>query len=280
MERTLLPMDNLTRLFPHPLPLYYVGYLPRDKAADKEVVYPTLDFYLILSSGGGGSTSEVDGVRHVASIPCLGINIPGRTYRHLGAKMERELLFFAYDKSLMANFGGLNISLEPALRPIVLTPPLTAQINRLFELMRNAHDHGNPDRIDRLAESIIVESLLSAVDGGRMGAAEKAVRKIASEIEIGYSGGLDLSQLLDKHKISMRTFTRHWRQFQPLPPNKYITKLRIEEAKRLLDSYKSRINDVARQVGFDDPYYFMRKFRRLVGMSPKEYRDRGEGSKA
>ena len=47
---------------------------------------------------------------------------------------------------------------------------------------------------------------------------------------------------------------------------------RIREAKRLLDSTQSRVNEVAEQVGYRDITYFSRKFRSIVGLSPSEYK--------
>jgi len=49
--------------------------------------------------------------------------------------------------------------------------------------------------------------------------------------------------------------------------------LRFREAKRLLESTDAHVIDVAGAVGFDDPAHFTRMFRRLAGLSPREFRD-------
>ncbi len=53
----------------------------------------------------------------------------------------------------------------------------------------------------------------------------------------------------------------------------YLAEQRIERAKRLLENPTLNINEIARQVGFDDPGYFARRFRQIVGRSPREWRD-------
>lgn len=54
----------------------------------------------------------------------------------------------------------------------------------------------------------------------------------------------------------------------------YQKQLRMARARRLLDDGDASIADVARKVGYSDPYYFSRHFRRLTGMSPSDFRKR------
>lgn len=52
----------------------------------------------------------------------------------------------------------------------------------------------------------------------------------------------------------------------------YITSLRVEEAKRLLRSTNIPIGDIAQTVGYQDPKYFSRIFRKQTGLYPRAYR--------
>lgn len=52
----------------------------------------------------------------------------------------------------------------------------------------------------------------------------------------------------------------------------YLTNLRIEQAKTVLKESTLPINEIARSIGYDDPDYFSRVFRRRCGMSPRQYR--------
>lgn len=52
---------------------------------------------------------------------------------------------------------------------------------------------------------------------------------------------------------------------------------RIEHARALLDSTRVSIAEVARRAGFSDPAYFARQFKRLVGITPSQYRRSGLG---
>jgi AraC-like DNA-binding protein len=57
----------------------------------------------------------------------------------------------------------------------------------------------------------------------------------------------------------------------------YQIGLRMARARRLLDTTGASVTEIAREVGYHDPYYFSRHFRRLHGMSPREFRQRHRG---
>lgn len=60
----------------------------------------------------------------------------------------------------------------------------------------------------------------------------------------------------------------------------YLARHRVNEAKRLLGNRSMSITDVAAAVGFTDPSYFTRVFRKIVGSSPSEYREAPAGLQA
>lgn len=56
---------------------------------------------------------------------------------------------------------------------------------------------------------------------------------------------------------------------------KYLTDTRIERAKELLKEKKFKLYQIAEQVGYDDPNYFAKIFKKIVGVTPSEYREWG-----
>jgi AraC family transcriptional regulator of arabinose operon len=55
------------------------------------------------------------------------------------------------------------------------------------------------------------------------------------------------------------------------PPSRYLDSLRIWKAQELLLGGAKNVKEVSNEVGFRDPLYFSRAFRRKVGMNPKEF---------
>jgi AraC family transcriptional regulator, arabinose operon regulatory protein len=72
--------------------------------------------------------------------------------------------------------------------------------------------------------------------------------------------------------LSEARFSRLFRRELGLPPMRYLEQLRINRACRLLELSQAKIESVARQVGFANPFYFTLRFKRQLGVSPLSYR--------
>ncbi|MNR26601.1 Arabinose operon regulatory protein [compost metagenome] len=55
----------------------------------------------------------------------------------------------------------------------------------------------------------------------------------------------------------------------------YLTQIRIRKAMDLLKSTSAKSYEIAFLVGYNDPHYFSNLFKRLTGMTPKEFRKNG-----
>ncbi len=62
-------------------------------------------------------------------------------------------------------------------------------------------------------------------------------------------------------------------------PGRLVRDARTQEAKRLLAKTDLTVRQVALRVGFDDPSYFCRFFRRETGLSPGDFRRGAEGGR-
>ena len=78
----------------------------------------------------------------------------------------------------------------------------------------------------------------------------------------------DLSALCG---ISEAYFRRIFMDKFSISPKEYIISLRIEQAKRLLESGQFSVTEAAQMSGYNEPCHFSREFKKIVGKSPKEY---------
>ena len=60
-------------------------------------------------------------------------------------------------------------------------------------------------------------------------------------------------------------------------PIDYVHAIRIEEARRILETGATVIDEVGYQVGYEDPTFFRRLFKRQTGLSPAAYRRKMAG---
>ncbi|MBE7723703.1 MAG: AraC family transcriptional regulator [Enterocloster citroniae] len=72
--------------------------------------------------------------------------------------------------------------------------------------------------------------------------------------------------------ISPCWFIRCFRNYMGMTPLQYIIHVRISNARELLLNPDFSIAEVSRSVGYEDPLYFSRYFKRSVGISPKDYK--------
>lgn len=72
-------------------------------------------------------------------------------------------------------------------------------------------------------------------------------------------------------------FIRNFKEYTGSTPAQYILSLRIANAQILLESTTYNVTEIAAIVGYDNPLYFSRLFKKQVGMSPTEFRNQWQG---
>jgi transcriptional regulator GlxA family with amidase domain len=77
--------------------------------------------------------------------------------------------------------------------------------------------------------------------------------------------------------LNGRTFARRFRQATGLSPLEYVHRVRLEEAKQMLEATDQPVAAIALEAGYEDEGFFVRLFKRSVGMTPARYRRRFAG---
>jgi len=75
-------------------------------------------------------------------------------------------------------------------------------------------------------------------------------------------------------RLSPDYFARKFRATFAMAPSEWLTRKRLERAANLLIETRLGVAEIAIEVGFNDPKFFGRQFRRQYGLSPRDYRDR------
>jgi transcriptional regulator GlxA family with amidase domain len=72
--------------------------------------------------------------------------------------------------------------------------------------------------------------------------------------------------------LTERTFKRRFKAAVRCAPIDYVQRLRIEDAKRRLERSDAPIDEISWQVGYEDPAFFRRLFKRMTQLAPGAYR--------
>ena len=93
-------------------------------------------------------------------------------------------------------------------------------------------------------------------------------------LQTHFSVANPVDEVTRRSRLAERTFKRRFIAATGLAPLEYVQRLRVEDAKRRLERTVEPVDDIAWRVGYEDPAFFRRLFRRTVGMAPGAYRKR------
>lgn len=106
----------------------------------------------------------------------------------------------------------------------------------------------------------------------RRGLASWQVKRVTAYLRDKLDDDVSLQDLADVVGLSRFYFCSAFRMATGYTPHEWLTRLRIEEARRLLAIQAMPITDIALAVGYQTPSAFAAAFRRLMGVSPRDYR--------
>jgi AraC family transcriptional regulator len=99
------------------------------------------------------------------------------------------------------------------------------------------------------------------------------VHLVQEFIEEYLATDVTLADLAALTGTSVAHFKKHFKDATGLPPHQYLIRQRVEKAKTLLSTPELTVAEVSHRVGFFDQSHFIRHFKSLFGVTPKEYRN-------
>lgn len=103
---------------------------------------------------------------------------------------------------------------------------------------------------------------------------DAVITRIQAWLVDNYATPHPVSVMVSRSGLPERSFKRRFTAATGYSPVEYVQALRIEEAKQMLETEQAGIEDIGVAVGYEDPTFFRRLFRRRAGITPAEYRRR------
>ncbi|WP_088067477.1 response regulator transcription factor [Gottfriedia luciferensis] len=100
-----------------------------------------------------------------------------------------------------------------------------------------------------------------------------SIEAIANYIQLNYAEEISLQEFSEKFYLSREYISRKFKQIYGVNISDYIVSIRIEKAKELLKFPNLKIYEIAGKIGYQDDKYFRKVFKKIVGMTPNEYRN-------
>jgi AraC-like DNA-binding protein/quercetin dioxygenase-like cupin family protein len=86
------------------------------------------------------------------------------------------------------------------------------------------------------------------------------------------NGLFTLTQLAQQQRLSVSHYSRLFLAKTGVSPGRYFNQLKVQQSCQLLYFSDRSIKEICTELGFDDPFYFSRLFKKLMGVSPANYK--------
>jgi len=103
---------------------------------------------------------------------------------------------------------------------------------------------------------------------------DEIVASAQEKIESSYQDVATIEEMIKDIPSSRRNIVRRFKQVIGITPIEYLQQTRIEAAKKLLEQTAQQMTEVIFNSGYNDPKAFRKVFRKTVGMTPSQYREK------
>jgi AraC family transcriptional regulator len=256
------------------------------EAPASELAQPVLTHHLLVLFGRPPEELDLryEGVkRHVpppaGSISLLPAGSPAR-WRWSG---HNDTLHIYLEPGLVARVAVEAFELDPARLTVPpldgLDLPQLRAANLALDAELTSGGAGGPLAAESLANLLAVHLIrhVSAprrLERGRDGVLPQGrLRAVVEYIEEHLDGCPTLAQLAAVVRLNPYHFARQFKAAAGLPPHQFVILRRVERAKQLLQAGTDlSLAEVALRAGFSDQSQFSRHFKRLVGVTPGQFR--------
>lgn len=252
-----------------------IGYYPHAANHYRERREP-IDQYVFIYCIDGKGSYEVDGKHYNVEANQYFILPAGRSHEYEADTSCPWTIYWIHFKGSLAPYYALD-----AVSPTAINPGIHSRISNrinMFEELFDALNSGFSIENIRYAMSLFHHYLGSlryvrqyreagehSGDGNMIDA---AIHFMKENIE----RHITLKDVADYTGYSASHFSAVFKAQTGHSPLNYINLLKVKQACFLLDNTKMRMNQICHKLGIDDPYYFSRLFSKIMGMSPRAYR--------
>ena len=104
------------------------------------------------------------------------------------------------------------------------------------------------------------------------GNVQEQIERAAAYFNENYNTKISIDDYAESLHISTNGFIHNFKQYAGMSPAQYILSLRMVNAQSLLERTTYNIKEISEIVGYENPLYFSRVFKKEIGKSPVQYR--------
>lgn len=233
-------------------------------------------FHELVHVTGGTGAHVVDAARWPLRPPHLGVITPGQVHHWAGVRGLTGHVVVFTDEFLLDHPGDRELLRRLSEGPWpVLDERADAVVTRLIADLVEEHHHGDESVLRALVHVLVVRAgrLLGTAPPAPAGAVAAEFARLAARPDLGlWSVAAHAGRL----GVTPGHLTEAVKAATGRTAAQLLREARTREAQRFLLRTDLTVRQVAVRVGFADPAYFCRFFRRETGLSPGDFRRGGE----
>lgn len=186
-----------------------------------------------------------------------------------------ELMWVAFNSSLCPRFlHSIHISYERYVLKGILNDSLQRSMYQIINALGDENDRYRFCAIGALYTLFYkIDLALRTKETVQPEPEESIPAKIAAFIDQNFYLPIDMDTLCQHVSYSRSYISRVFKTEVGMTVSEYIQHTRIRNAQALLRDTQLSVQEVSYSVGIDDPLYFSKIFRKLIGVSPRDYRN-------
>jgi AraC family transcriptional regulator of arabinose operon len=247
-----------------------------DRREDTELAEHHHKVFELIYLLEGAMRIRIRGRMHRAGVGDLLIYYPGEDHRETFLAGRMSVVVLRFEPPRLGR--GVRFPSKRVTPPVVRLP-WHERFRKLFEQMildARVEDAWK----DTMSQAYLVQfavllhrALRSIGSGGRRrrGQPDERTSRIAGAMGMIHEGlgcGLTVRDLARQAQMSESGFSHTFKDVAGIPPRRYLIQERIARARELLATTRLSVKEIAAQLGYDDPHYFSRCFRKLTGRTP------------
>ena len=176
-------------------------------------------------------------------------------------------------------FPKVNLAIEKIVTDehgLYTTGGALSSMNLVLHIIEKYYDRDTAIYIAKVFEIDLERNSQSAfvIFSGQKNHDDKEIGKAQLFIEKNISDRIIVEKLSAKYSIDRRNFDRRFKKATGNSPLEYMQRVKIEAAKKWLETSRKTVSEVMYDVGYSDVKAFREVFRKITGLSPIEYRSK------
>jgi AraC family transcriptional regulator of arabinose operon len=271
----VLPPDRKKLIIKNPLSRYLyptaIGFYPNASYHDRERKDGSEQYILLYCIDGKGWI-KIENEEHILS-PNTVFIIPKNIPHHYGSSQKEPWSIY------WVHFSGEQAELLYA-RYAALTGKTVSDVAftesriELFDkLVVSLEDDFTGVELETIYIKLLqfIASFIYA-DGNNTSLENDVIASSVSLMKSNIKKNYQVIDLAAHVHYSVSHYSELFRRKTGFSPIQYFIQLKIQKSCQYLYFTKMNIKEICREVGFDDPYYFSRMFKKQLGQSPLQYR--------